>query len=64
MTDRPQDALQLILLRYVITYGRVLGRYSFREISYTLHEREFRQASNNATIGFNPYVSFSLSNTR
>ena len=44
--------------RYVIPYDRDFGQFSFREFNYAIHERTFRLAGDNATIGFNPYVSF------
>lgn len=49
--------------RYVIPYDRDFGQFSFREFNYAIHERTFRLAGNNATIGFNPYVSFPQSDT-
>jgi len=54
--NKTRHALQLILLRYILTYGRDFGRFSLGEFSYALHERAFRRAGNKATIGLLPWA--------
>ena len=54
--NRTRYALQLFLLRYIITYGRDFKRFTLGEFSYALHERAFRYAGNKATIGLLPWA--------
>lgn len=54
--NRTRHALQLILLRYIIMYGRDFKRFTLGEFSYSLHERAFRKAGNTATIGLLPWA--------
>lgn len=54
--NRTRYALQLILLRYIIMYGRDYKRFTLGEFSYSLHDRAFRQAGNTATIGLLPWA--------
>lgn len=54
--NKTRYALQLILLRYIIVYGRDFRRFTLGEFSYALHERAFRYAGNTATIGLLPWA--------
>ncbi|MCB1917003.1 MAG: hypothetical protein KDG52_14965 [Rhodocyclaceae bacterium] len=48
--------LQLVLLKYIICFGRDFKRFTTGEFSYALHEYAFRKAGNTATIGLLPWA--------
>ena len=54
--NKTRYALQLFLVRHVITYGRDFARYKLGEFSYALHEKAFRWAGKRSTIGMLPWA--------